>query len=243
MLTVTAETTPGAGVSGLLARARGIVMAPRRTFADVVAKPAWIGMLVLTVAAGAAASSALLSTETGQIALVDQQVRTLEAFGQVVDDERYDALEARSVYGGAIQAGEMVVGAPLLAWVIAALIYGSHRAASPQVTFRQVLAVVVHSGVVLAVQQLVLSPINYARESLSSPVNLAALLPMIEEGTLPARFLGMIDLFVVWWLVVLAIGVGVLYGRRARQVMARLFGVYLGLALALALAMAAAGGA
>ncbi len=243
MSTVIAESTPATGVSGLLARARGIVIAPRRTFADVVARPAWIGMLVVTVAAGAAASSALLSTETGQVALVDQQVRTLESFGQAVDDERYDELEARSVYGGAIQAGEMIVGAPLLAGLIAAGIYASHRARSPHVRFRQVLAVVVHSGVILAVQQLVLAPLNYVRETLSSPVNLAALLPMIEEGTLPARFLGMIDLFLVWWLAVLAIGLGVLYERRARQVMVRLFGVYVGLALALAVAMAVAGGA
>ncbi len=242
MQTVPADTPAAPAAAGLLARAVGIVTAPRRTLEAVVAHPSWVGMLVLTIGVAAACSGALLSTEAGQVALVDQQVRTLESFGQAVDDARYAELERRSRDGGAIQAAQVIVGVPLAALAMAALIFRVNRRRAPAVAFRAVLAVVVHSGVILAVHHLVLSPLNYVRETLSSPTNVAVLFPMLEDGTIPARFLGTIDLFVLWWIVVLALGLGVLYRRPARWFGVRLFGMYLALALGLAVIMAVAGG-
>ncbi len=49
-------------------------------------------------------------------------------------------------------------------------------------------------------------------------------------------------MFVIWWAIVLAIGVAVLYRRRARTVAAMFVGVYAALALLLAIAMAVTGG-
>jgi hypothetical protein len=57
-----------------------------------------------------------------------------------------------------------------------------------------------------------------------------------------ARFLGALDLFVVWWVIVLAIGVAVLYRRPARSTASALMGVYVGFAALLAISMAVAGG-
>jgi hypothetical protein len=51
-------------------------------------------------------------------------------------------------------------------------------------------------------------------------------LPFLEEGSLPARFLGMIDLFLVWWLVVMGIGLAVLYKRRTSPIVWSLLGTY-----------------
>jgi hypothetical protein len=65
---------------------------------------------------------------------------------------------------------------------------------------------------------------------------------MLDEASLVARFLGALDLFVIWWAIVLAIGVAVLYRRRARTVAVMFVGVYAALALLLAIAMAVTGG-
>ena len=51
---------------------------------------------------------------------------------------------------------------------------------------------------------------------------------------MPARFLGMIDLFLVWWVVVLAIGLAVLYKRRTGPVAFSLLGAYIGIAAVIA---------
>ena len=81
-------------------------------------------------------------------------------------------------------------------------------------TFKQVFSVVAHAGVVSLAQQLFVYPLDYARGSLSSPTNLGVFLPFLDENTFPARLLGAIDLFLIWWMVNLAIGLGVLYKRR-----------------------------
>jgi hypothetical protein len=93
-------------------------------------------------------------------------------------------------------------------------------------TFKQVFAVMVHSSAISVVQQLFVTPLNYARESMSSATNLAVFLPMLDEGSFLAKFLGTIDLFLVWWVVVLSIGLGVLFKRRTGPIAAGLFIVY-----------------
>ena len=69
--------------------------------------------------------------------------------------------------------------------------------AAPPVS--QALAIVVHATVVLLIGQVIVTPLHYVRESLTSPLNLAAVLPLMDDGTLPARFFGSLDIFVLWW--------------------------------------------
>jgi len=52
----------------------------------------------------------------------------------------------------------------------------------------------------------------------------------------------MIDIFVVWWVFVLAVGVAVLYRRRTQPIAIGLFGVYAVIALAVATIMSRLGG-
>jgi hypothetical protein len=86
------------------------------------------------------------------------------------------------------------------------------------------------------------APVGYLRETTSSATSLGALFSSLDEASPAARFLGAIDVFVIWWVVVLAIGVAVLYHRRARSVAMTFVGVYAALALLLAIAMAVTGG-
>ena len=65
---------------------------------------------------------------------------------------------------------------------------------------------------------------------------------MIDEGSFLGKLLGMIDLFIVWWVIVLAIGLGVLYRRRTQPIAIALFGVYAVIALGGAAIMSRFGG-
>ena len=51
------------------------------------------------------------------------------------------------------------------------------------------LAITVHATVVLALQQIIATPVHYVYESLTSPTNLAGILRVFDEGTWPARLL------------------------------------------------------
>ena len=69
----------------------------------------------------------------------------------------------------------------------------------------------------MALQQLFMMPLNYVREHRCRvATSLAVFLPLLDETSFLARFLGSIDLFRIWWLVNLAIGLGVLYKRSER---------------------------
>jgi hypothetical protein len=95
---------------------------------------------------------------------------------------------------------------------------------------------VAYSGAIVGVRTLLSVPLNYARETLASPTNLAAVLPFFEDNTFAGRLFGSVDLFLVWWLVNLSIGLSVLYKRRATRVAAAMLLVYVGVALAIAVA-------
>src|SRR5262249_42044836 len=132
---------------------------------------------------------------------------------------------------------------PALAFALAGLLLlVLNRATGRRASYVQVLAVVCYAGVILTLRQLIATPIDYIRESIASPTTLIQFFTMLDEASATARFLGVIDLFVVWWIVVLAIGVSVLYQRPARRLALVFAGAYVVLALLAALAMAASGG-
>jgi hypothetical protein len=104
------------------------------------------------------------------------------------------------------------------------------------------LAVVCYAGVILALRQVIATPVDYLRESIASPTTLVQFFTMLDEASPVARFLGVIDLFVVWWIVVLAIGISVLYERPTRRLALVFASAYVALAFLAALAMAMSGG-
>src|SRR6266545_2188921 len=128
------------------------------------------------------------------------QVRQMESFGRTMTDAQYRRMEqfaGMSKYFGALG---QIVTLPVMALIVAGVAFAVFNAAlGGDATFKQVYAVVAHSGVVVAVQQLFVLPLDYARETLSSPTNLTVFLPFLDENSFPARLLGSIDLFVIWW--------------------------------------------
>lgn len=227
----------------LLARVTGVIFRPRSTFAAVVTRPRAAGLLIILTVASGAATGGLLATDVGQVALVDQWERTALAFGRPVDDARYAEMQNLSRYGVPYAAAMAAVRIPVAATAIASVLYGAFAARGRRVTFRQALAVAAHAAVILALRDIVAAPLNYARESLASPVTLNHFVWVLDESSPLARFSALIDLFMLWWIVVLAIGVAVLYGSRIRPAVTTLIGAYVGIAVVLAGTMAVLGGA
>lgn len=229
------DTTLAAAPASLWARFFGVLFSPRQTFAGIVAAPRWLGMLVLIALVLSLATYIFLSTEVGRQALLDQQVAAMESFGIQLTDEMYQQFEGRLALAQYTGAGGQLVFMPIMYLAIAGILFLVFNVAmGGEATFKQVFTVVVHSGVVSVVMQLFTLPLNYVRESLSSPTNLAALLPMVPEGTFWAYLLGSIDIFWIWWLMVMAIGLAVLYRRRTQPIAVTLFVIYAVIALGIA---------
>jgi hypothetical protein len=198
--------------------------------------------VVLTLAM-AASQAAMLATEVGQVALVDQWERTALGFGQDVDDARYAQFQALSRNGPLYGVASALAYGPVLTVAVATLVFLVFRRRSDRpVSYSQVLSVIAHAGVIMAIRQVVAAPIGFMRETTASATSLGVWFPTLDVASAVGRFVGALDVFVLWWVILLAMGVAVLYGWRARTLALSFLGVYVGVALLLAVTMTALGG-
>lgn len=201
-------------------------------------------MLALTTVAIAILTAAPMTTKAGQEAALETQVAQMEAFGVEVNEEMYAQMEQGMGRAAYTTAAGVLVMAPLMAVIIAGILFAVFNAAmGGEASFKQVFTVIVHAGVISVLGQLFTAPVNFVRGTMGSATNLAVLLPMVDEKSFVGRLLGMIDLFVIWYVIVLAIGLGVLYRRRTQPIAMTLLGAYAVIALVFAAVMSRMGGA
>jgi hypothetical protein len=220
---------------GLIARIFGVLLSPRETYAAVAAKPRSLGVLTVVLVVIGVAQAAFLSTEVGQRLVLDQQVSAMEAFGMTVSDQMYDQMEQgmkRAAITGPISQVifwpiALAIESGILLMIFSLLMGGA-------ATFKHVYAVVSHSSVIVALQQVFSMALSYASEKLAG-ANLAIFVPMLDEKHFVTMFLGTIDLFFVWATISLAIGLGVLYRRRTGPIATTMLGIYVVVALVIAL--------
>ncbi len=224
-----------ASANSLPARFMGILFAPRATYAAVAAQPRWLGIFLTVFLITASAATALMSTETGRNALLEQQIAQSEAYGRKMTQEQIDRLEKFSSYyaygAPVIQLVSLGVGCLVISGIAFAVF---NAMLGGDASYKQVFAVVAHSGVVLAVLALFTTPLAYVRESMSGTTNLAVFLPFLDDSSFLARLLGSIDLIVIWWMLSLAIGLGVLYRKRTGPIATTMFAVYAAIAVIIA---------
>ena len=203
----------------VFARFIGILTAPRATYASVVAHPKWLGMYLLTATLIAFGAALPMTTDAGKQAAVDQQVAAMEGFGMQVSDEQYAAFQKGTAIMPYTTAASVVVMMVVMYLVMAGILFAIFNAAmGGEARYKQVLAVLVHSSVIGAVGAAFAGPLNYYRGSVQSPATLAALLPMLDDKSFIGKLAGMVDLFTIWGMIVLAIGLGVLYRRKTQPI-------------------------
>ena len=228
----------------LIQRMAGVLVRPGWTFDRVIAGPQWRGVLLASTLLAMLAGVSVMSTTVGRQALVDEWERTAAALGHEVGDAGYGELEGLSQYAPAYAAAGALASGPVVAIGLTGLLYVAfgRRRHQRRPAFPTVFAVVAHAGVVLSLRQIVAAGLLFARETTASALSLGAWFPGLDAASPAARALGFIDLFVLWWVVVVAIGTARLYHRRVRATALGFVGVYFALGLLTAAAFAAAGG-
>lgn len=227
------------------ARLLGILVAPKSTCRALAKTPRWLGVLAVTFLVHACVWAVVFQTDVGRFALMDRWESTAIAFGQTLDDDRYAALEAASERGALYAVAGALAAGPLLSAVLSGLFVLALRSPSSgaeRVRYSQVFAVVAHAGVILTLREMVAAPVTYVRGALGSPLSLRLMVSGLDEASPLARLAGGLDLFVLWWIAVLAIGLSVLYQRPARRLAMRLLAVYVAVIAILVATMAVTGG-
>jgi len=216
----------------------GIITAPRETYERVVAHPKWLGMYLLTATLIAFGAALPMTTEAGRQAALDQQVSSMESFGMQVSDEMYEQMRQRTRFLPYQTAGSVVIGGLLMSLLMAAILWAVFNAAmGGDATYKKILTVLIHAGVISALGQLFTGPINYFRGAVTSATSLGALLPMLDDQSFMGKLAGMIDIFIIWWLLVMAMGLAVLYRRRTQPIFITLAAIYAVIIVAIAAVM------
>jgi len=226
-------------------RAVGVLFSPRATYAAVAARPAWVGMLLLVLVISSGVFGGFMATEVGQRTLIDQQITTMESWtGRQVTQDQLERLERIASYYGYGLPAIIAVQSIVIVLVVSGVLFAIFTAfLGGEASFKQVFAVVTHAGAVIALQQLFVVPLDYVRESISSPTTLAVFFPMLDDRGFVARLLGSIDLFFIWWIVSLSIGLGVVYRRRTGPIASGLLITYGVIALVIVAVRSALAGA
>jgi membrane protein, antimicrobial resistance system len=239
---VPAEATPAP--TNLFARFFGMITSPRDTYLNVVAAPKWFGMLALTTVIVAFFSALPMTTEAGRQSAIDQQVEQMKSFGFEVNDQMYAQMEKSSAMMPYTTGGSVLVISPIFAVIIAGILFAIFNAAlGGEASFKQVFAVLVHAGAISALSTVFSGIVNYFRGGIGSAANLGALLPMLPEESFAANLLGTVDVFLIWYVIVLAMGLAVLYKRRTQPIAISLLAFYAVIALVIAVVKSRAGGA
>ena len=215
------------------ARICGILTSPRKTFERLDGDLRWaVAVLALSVGGGAVLNTALLSADFAQREILEQQVASMEALGVTVTDEIHAGLVRANESAPYASLGVKLIGVPTICVLLAGLLYSvGYGLFGAGANFVQVFAVVAHTYVVLLVREVFAVPLNYVRESVTSPTTLVPFAPMIAEGSFAFNLLSAVDLFMVWWIMILAIGLAVVWKRRTAPIAITLYGIYAGVAL------------
>jgi len=233
----------------LLARFIGILTAPKATFAGVAARPRWFGMVALMIIVGVTAGTALMATDAGRLATLDAARSQFKAFGINLPPEAEAKMEKdimeTPLWRMALNAtfGQCIAGLLFPVIVAGILLLVFNVMMGGEASFKQVLATIVHGNAVLLVGSLITTPLMYFRGTLTGVTNLGVFLPMLDETSFLAKLFGQVDLIRIWWVVILATGLGVLYRRKTGPIATGLFVVYGLIAVIFAAVTAGRGGA
>jgi hypothetical protein len=230
---------------GLPQRLVGTLFSPRPTYASVARHPRWLGVLAVSALAMALGQYAFLSTPRGQQAMqaaAVTQIRTLQRAGLPIPAEAVQQAR-KSTVSPVGTAAYVAVVIPVSAAILAGLLIGwFNTIGGGEARYRQVFAIVAHSSLIWCVAGVVAWVVGYFKgEVVNAAGSLSGLLPMLDEEGFPARFLGFIDLFWIWGLVNLAIGIAVLYQRRTGGIAMSLVSIYLVVGLVYAIARSSLG--
>lgn len=231
--TMPAPASPdSAPLPGLLARAIGIITAPGAMYVHVVRSPKVAGMMFLVAVLQGLAIGVPQFTERGKAAALEMQVQGMETFGVTVTDEMYQQMEQRSRssnLGAYMAIVTQFAGVPFGALILTVLLWAVFNTVmGGTATFKQVMAVLVHSQIISALGTVFSAPIMYARGVMQagSVANLGAAFPMLDESSFAAKALGAVDLFLIWWVIVLSIGLAILFKKKTASIATGLFVVY-----------------
>ncbi len=190
----------------------GVVVNPAQTFEYLRVKPDWILPAVLTILI-----TVVFAYLTYDI-IVDSQIAKMEENSTLEADQKDAIIDSMEQGKYGVMRNVQIFGiTPLTVLIVLSLVAVAYLVVGTvllggKATFKQMLSIVSYPWLVIQgiFQTLVVLPLMLQSESMSVYPSLAALLPSSMEDDILFKFINSFDIFNVWFLVVLGIGLSVL---------------------------------
>jgi hypothetical protein len=206
----------------------GVFISPESTMQDIAARPSWLLPLLIIVIVATAGTfflkDAILQT---QLEAMEKRNMTAEQIEQARPMmEKMMGITA-PLFGalGTVVFYLFVAG---LGMLVGSVILGG------ETKFSTIFAVTCWSGMIGVLSSLVNIPVMAKRQAMESATSLGILLSPDAKGSFFYNLLSKIDLFTIWWIVVLGFGFAVAYKFSTRKAMTTVFVVWAIVAVATA---------
>jgi len=215
----TVAAAPPSGDLGFFARWANIYFSPKKTFEAVKIRPFWVWPMLLSVLLGTG-----FYFWTAQPRLSDtldkmRKNENLMAMPAEQRQEMFDRVENqfKSPVWGAVGVlfgiAYFFVAAGILFFVGNIILGGEAR-------FAQVLGAFVYTGFVSIPEMLVQGFLATAKGTLNTALSLSAFFPADQSETFAYRLINGFDIFSIWFVSVLIIGLATVYGFKAGKMAA-----------------------
>jgi hypothetical protein len=222
------EQTEGAPQMGPLRRLWGVLIDPGRTFLSIDRKPTWLFpviVLILVVIVSNALVADFRIQEARQRIAQNSQL-TPEQREEIYD--RMDEQQAQPFMKLLSYVIGPIVGVFFVIFLVsAALYFGATVILGGETSFKKVLAVYCWSSMVAIPGLLLKTPLMLLKKSSQVHTSLAALMPSGSEEGLLFKILTHTDLFVIWEIALISIGLAVIYRFATKKAAGLVIGWYL----------------
>ncbi|MBN2414079.1 YIP1 family protein [candidate division KSB1 bacterium] len=200
----------------LLNRIIGIFTSPGATFHAIAEKPKWVvpGIIIILLSLG---TTFLLR----DVILQEQRVKTEEQLlKRGIDSAQMETIldKNQQITKIAMYPGVLVTTAVMFVIVAAIWLFVSNIVLGGQATFNQMLGVSIYRGFIPLVGGLIKAPLMISQQTLNIHFSLATFMPDEAKETFLYKLLAQIELFNVWSIIVLCIGIAVVSKLNVKKV-------------------------
>jgi len=186
-----------------------LFLAPTKTFASLAVKPRWLIPFILCVIV-----SFTYEATTNQFRMADikEKLRTDPSISAEELQRRTDNIDAQAIHGFQIKA--LGIGVAILTTIQAFLLFGltliiwlALQLSFPKPKFISLLSLVSFTFLISLPEAVLKIPLIHLKETAKIYFSAAAFLPSAWEGSILFRFLDGLNIFSIWMVILLMIGI------------------------------------
>jgi hypothetical protein len=219
MIPESVAEAPPRGMSEI-ARLTGVFFEPKKTFADISARPTWMVPLILVILASLALTMAY-SQHVGWETMIRKQMETSSRASQQTPEQREAAIAMGSKIAPVMGYAGPIIFYPIINLIVAGVLLGIVAGImSAPVRFKQVFAIITYAGLVRIIYIVLAIVVMFMKSpgefDLQHPLmfNAGAAMDPQTANKFVYTVASAIDLFTIWSIVLIAIGLKEAAGRK-----------------------------